>query len=94
MAHVINGPWGEVRPTPREPQEYNAGDIIKIETKSGDIAVFTPKEVRTILQEYIIQELELFSDEVVRRNQVSERIDFKLKQLDNTKIGKLNDAFF
>ena len=95
MARILNGPWGEVRPSPREPQEYKAGDVIKIENKSGDIAVFTPKEVRTILQEYIIQELEFFSDEVVRKNRskVTERIDFKLKQLENSLVQHIDAKF-
>jgi len=95
MARLLNSDWDKMRPVPHIKEEEFHGDALKFENKNGDVIVFTLKEARAVLQNYLHEELELFSDEVVGRNKtkIQERINFKLKQLENALIEHVDAKF-
>lgn len=97
MARLINHDKDEVR-VPESLDDYKerlGGDSIKFKNKHGDVMVFTPAEAKDVLTQYIHDELELFSDEVVKRNKgvITEKLEFRIKQLEKDIIEHLDDKF-
>lgn len=90
MAQLLNSTWTEKR---EEKKEYDGGESIKFENKNGDVLVYTPKEAKYVLQEYINEELNLFADDVVKTNKIvmEQRINFKLKQLEISLLQHIDE---
>ena len=90
MAQLLNSTWTEKR---EEKKEFNGGESIKFENKNGDVLVYTPKEAKYVLQEYINDEMNLFADEVVKTNKIiiEQRLNFKLKQLEVSLLQHIDE---
>lgn len=95
MAHLKNSDWGKIRSEPSEPKEEFHGDALKFENKNGDVIVFTLKEAKEVLQNYLHEELELFADEVAKNNRskISERVEFKIKQIERGLLEHIDFKF-
>jgi hypothetical protein len=96
MAHLLNSNLTHIRSEIDEiKEEIKGGKSIKFVNKQGDVMVFTPQEARHVLEKLIHEEFELFADDIVLRNKtkITERIDFKLKQLEKSLIKHVDDKF-
>jgi hypothetical protein len=87
MARLINSELGQFR-KPSIDYDGISSNAIKIEKANGDVILFTPHEAKEVLREYITEELELYTDEISRKRkaQIEERINFKLKELENSLV--------
>jgi len=74
---------------------YNEERIkaIKIKTIVDDAMVLTVDETKKILRDFINEELSFFAEDVAksRRIEVEERLNFKLKQFENSMIRHIDD---
>lgn len=74
---------------------YNEERIkaIKINTILDDAMVLTVDETKKILRDFINEELSFFAEDVIksRRIEVEERLNFKLKQFENSMIRHIDD---
>lgn len=75
--------------------EMNGGESFKIENKNGDVLLFTPKELRLELKQYIEDELRLFSSDGVadiKKNAI-ENIESKLKLMEKSLLNHIDNKF-
>jgi hypothetical protein len=71
-------------------------ETLRFENKNGDVMVVKPQEVREVLHDFIDSEIGFLGDAM--KNQIKERLDFKLKQIEYSlndhieeKINKLTE---
>jgi MinD-like ATPase involved in chromosome partitioning or flagellar assembly len=71
-------------------------ETLRFENKNGDVMVVKPQEVRDVLHDFIDSEVGFLGDAM--KNQIKERLDFKLKQIEYSlnehieeKINKLTE---
>lgn len=64
-------------------------DTLKFKNKNGDVMVVKPQEVRDVLHDFIDAEFN-FSNNITK-NQMKERFEFKLKQIERTLIEHVDD---
>ena len=66
---------------------------IKIKTIVDDAMILTVDETRECLRSYISDELNYFAEDVTksRRIEIEERLNFKLKQFENSMIRHIDD---
>jgi len=71
-------------------------ETLKFENKNGEVIVVKPHEVRDVLNDFIESEFGSMSDNM--KNQIKERLEFKLKQIEYSlkehiedKINKLTE---
>lgn len=64
-------------------------DTLRFKNKNGDVMVVKPQEVRDVLHDFIDAEFD-FSNNITK-NQMKERFDFKLKQIERTLIEHVDD---
>lgn len=93
MARLINSDLGNYRKPPDIDYDGISSNAIKIEKKNGDVILFTPHEAKEVLKEYITEELELHSEEISRKRkgQIEDRLNFKLKELENSLIRHVDE---
>ncbi len=85
---LINSELTDIRPVVKT-------DSIKFENKDGDIMVFTPKEAKEVLKQYIADELELYADHAVKRDvhKISEIANKKIKLVEEALLEHINTRF-
>ncbi len=71
----------------------NKQDLIKIKTINDEVILFSKEEAREVLVNYINDEIELFTDDIVKVNRVSmsERVNNKLTKLESSLIQHIDD---
>ena len=94
MGVLRNSNWGQPR-LPQSEDETPTAPTIKFENENGDMVVFTPKEAKEVLEIFIYNELELYSDSVVNRykEKFEPSINAKLKELGDRLIKHVDNKF-
>lgn len=92
MASLRNSILTKIR-DPYLDGEHELDNTIKFENKSGDVFVMKPREIKEVINNYLRDELEIFSNEVVGRHKqdIKTRLDFKLKQIENEMVNHFDD---
>ncbi len=64
-------------------------ETLKFQNDEGDVMVVKPQEVRDVLHDFIESEFGSMSE--TTKVQIKERLDFKLKQVENSLFEHIND---
>lgn len=72
---------------------FNRQELLKIKNKSDETILFTKEEAKEALISYITDELELFSSRITTNTKVElqQRVDFKLRLMENELVRLIND---
>jgi len=74
---------------------YNSDrqELMKIKTINDEVILFTKEEAKTALVAYIDEELDLFATKISenKRDELQNRINFKLKQMENALVNLINE---
>lgn len=78
--------------------EYNSHlnarrEMLKVKNLNDEILLFSADEARKALNSYIHDELAFYSDELTKQRKIEleDRINFKLKQIENAMIEHINN---
>jgi len=67
-------------------------DTIKVKTKQGDTLILKPEEIKSVIMEYIDEQIDLSASSTVLsfKMQLKTKIDFKLDNLEKTFMSHIN----
>jgi hypothetical protein len=71
----------------------NRQELLKIKTVNDEVILFTKTEAREALVKYIDEELDLFNNGIAKetKDKLQERVNFQLKQIENSLMRYLDD---